>query len=165
MTDHRALLEEARDKHAESEIRPGCCRACLSGMPCLPARLADALERATDRNEEHKVVVLAAIAQRDSAQASAKQVEHVATESAALLATVDRQWKQATIGMQTAYEEQAARLSAAQARAARLAAALCEWHCADCGYSLALDQDEDEAVGACGTCAQARAALRGEAKV
>lgn len=53
-------------------------------------------------------------------------------------------------------------LAEARARINTLEAALCAWHCGDCGYDLALDQDEDEEVGQCGTCATARSALRGE---
>ena len=52
-----------------------------------------------------------------------------------------------------------------QAEAERDAAraALAEWVCGDCGYEIALEPDEDEAVGACGTCAPARAVLHGQA--
>jgi rubrerythrin len=53
-------------------------------------------------------------------------------------------------------------LQEARARIRTLEKALCEWRCSDCGYDLAIDQDEDEAVGECGSCAPARAALRGE---
>ncbi len=86
--DHRALIEAARAEHRQVCGVPehpdecsggGCaetmCNECVTGDSfCLTARLAEALEQATDRNEEHKFVVLTAIGQRESAQARAARL-------------------------------------------------------------------------------------------
>jgi len=53
MSEHRELIEQAREWHTESELRAGWCRACLlQDWPCLVARLAVALEQGSARASE-----------------------------------------------------------------------------------------------------------------
>lgn len=43
--DHRALIEQARLDHEESLSKPGQCHNCWKPWPCIPSRLAEALEQ------------------------------------------------------------------------------------------------------------------------
>lgn len=134
MSDHRALIDEARQEHPPSTSQPPHCLGCANDYPCLPARIADALEQESESAKTIERHIPALEAHRDGLLIRAETVERYATELQGAydtaehsieeleqkLSTVSKQWEQSVHGMNDAYAEQGARLSAAERRAAEL---------------------------------------------